>query len=193
MDIEEKENTGISFKDVHQEKGVFRGYSFSDCTFTKCRFERVDFTGSAFFDCVFNHCELSLTTIVNASLRDVQFKDCKLVGIDFTKCDPSLFRIGFDTCLIDTCNFSSLKLKQTRFIRSIIRESRFIETILQEADFEDSDLEQTLFHQCDLEKANFSDAKNYSINPLTNKIKGAIFSLPEAVSLLKDLGICLTN
>lgn len=193
MDIEEKENTGIAFKDVHQENEAFRGYSFSDCTFTKCRFERADFTGSAFFDCVFDHCELSLSTIINASLRDVQFKDCKLVGMDFTKCDPSLLHIGFDKCLIDTCNFSSLKLKQTRFIRSIIRESRFIETILQEADFEDSDLEQTLFHQCDLEKANFSDAKNYSINPLTNKIKGAMFSLPEAVSLLKDLGICLTN
>lgn len=73
----------------------------------------------------------------------------------------------------------------------MLRESRFVESNLSEAHFEHSYLEQTLLHQCNLEKANFTNARNYSIDPTTNNIKGAVFSLPEAVSLLKSLGIKL--
>ena len=62
-------------------------------------------------------------------------------------------------------------------------------TFLVEADFAGSDLERALFKGCDLEKANFIGAKNYSIDVTANTIKGARFSLPEAISLFAALGI----
>ena len=58
--------------------------------------------------------------------------------------------------------------------------------------FADVDLSGTLFHQADLRKANFRGAKNYSLDVRTNKVEGAKFSFPEAISLLSSFGIDLT-
>ncbi len=82
-------------------------------------------------------------------------------------------------------------MKNTPFLKSMVRETRFIETLLTGARFDESDLEHTLFHQCNLEGASFKNARNYFIDPTTNKLKGASFSLPEAISLLTNLGITL--
>jgi len=180
-----------SFKDLELKSEALKGYSFEDCLFTKCRFTEIDFSHAEFADCKFTHCELNLPKLTGCSLRGVVFEDCKLVGVDFTKCNFTFFEIAFQGCLMDVCNFSSLKLKRLPFLRCEIRDSRFIESVLPEANFEGSNLEGTIFHQTNLEKANFMNARNYSIDPMTNKLKGAIFSLPEAVSLLTGLGIKL--
>ena len=185
------ETTKEIYKDQLFDANTLHDRSFVDCQFQNCRFDKANLTGSTFSDCQFNHCEITLPNLMNCGFRGATFTECKLIGVDFTKGDPSFFRLAFERCLIDTCNFSSLKLKSTTFVRSTIRESRFIQTTLNEANFDGTDLEHTLFHECDLEKASFVNARNYTINPTTNKVKGATFSLPEAVSLLSNLGITL--
>ncbi|MEI7512104.1 MAG: pentapeptide repeat-containing protein [Candidatus Uhrbacteria bacterium] len=157
--------------------------------FSNLKLHNEDLTSSDFTDCVFDHCEIVLAKFTDCGLRNVTFKDCKLVGIDFTKCKTNFFEVSFKDSLVDTCNFSALKLKRIPFLHCTLRETRFVGTTLTEADFEDSDLEGALFHQCNLEKANFKNAKNYSIDPTTNTLKGATFSLPEAISLLLKLNI----
>lgn len=82
-------------------------------------------------------------------------------------------------------------MKNTYFSGSKIKESHFTDTALMCANFEDVDLTGTLFHNCDLSKADFSKAINYDIDPRTNKIKKAQFSLPEAVGLLRGFEITI--
>ncbi len=177
------------FKGLNVSDEVLRGASFSDCTFTQCRFHNVDFTGVTFTDCVFDHTEISLPKLTNCGLHGVAFHGCKLVGADFSRCSTQFLNVSFKDTLIDTCNFSLLKLIRTPFLHCTIRESRFVSTNLTEADFDGSDLEGTIFNQCDLQKARFHNAKHYSIDPSTNRVKGATFSLPDAFSLLSGLGI----
>lgn len=185
------EYTDQTFETIELEDASWAGKTFTNCRFVRCRFIRMNLTGALLSDCVFDHSELSLPLVTGCGMRQVSFEECKLVGVDFTKCNVNLFGISFKQSLIDTCNFSSLKLKKTPFLNCTIRDSRFIQSLLNEADFSGSDLERTLFHQCELEKANFIRAKNYSIDPMTSKVAGAKFSLPEAVSLLTSLGITL--
>lgn len=52
-----------------------------------------------------------------------------------------------------------------------------------------NDFKNTLFGNSNLIKADFTNSTNYTINVLENKVQGAKFSLPEAVSLLHGVGI----
>lgn len=83
-------------------------------------------------------------------------------------------------------------MKNCSFSGSKIKECQFTNTLLNGADFCDVDLSGSIFHHCDLSKADFSTATNYDIDPLTNKIKKAQFSLPEAAGLLRGFDILLT-
>ena len=80
-------------------------------------------------------------------------------------------------------------MKNATFNGSKLKECYFTNTCLNGADFGSVDLSGTLFHNCDLCKADFSSAINYTIDPQTNKIKKAKFSLPEAMGLLRSFEI----
>ncbi len=83
-------------------------------------------------------------------------------------------------------------MKNASFKGSNLKENYFTGTSLISADFTDVDLSGTIFHNCDLSKADFSSATQYDIDPQTNKIKKAKFSLPEAVGLLRAFDIIIT-
>lgn len=82
-------------------------------------------------------------------------------------------------------------MKNASFCGSKVKESHFTNTLLNSADFGDVDLSGTVFHNSDLSKADFSRAMNYNVDPMTNKIKKAKFSLPEAVGLLRGFDITI--
>jgi len=159
--------------------------------FKKCDFLDCDLGGTDFLECVFEDCNLRLSTFVGSSFKDVKFLNSKLVGIDFTRCNTGFLEFSFSRCSIDACNFSSLPMTKTVFEKCFISECIFGGTDLRKAEFTDCDLKGTLFHEAKMAEVDFSSAKNYSINPITNNIKGAKFSLPEAVSLLQAFGIKL--
>ena len=69
----------------------------------------------------------------------------------------------------------------------------FREADLSRADFSGTDLSNSLFSKTDLSGADFSQARNYHLDPGQNKLKGAKFSLPEAMSLLYAMEIDLVN
>jgi uncharacterized protein YjbI with pentapeptide repeats len=121
----------------------------------------------------------------------VQFSGCKIIGVDFFKCEKVFFSANFENCLLHYCNFSDLNMKNVRFNGSKIKESHFTNTCLSNADFNGAELSGTIFHNSDLRKADFSGATQYSIDPGTNKIKKAKFSLPEVVGLLHGLDIII--
>lgn len=166
---------------------------YTRCRFEGCDFTQTDFTGSRFLECSMKGCNLSLTKFDGARLQDLKMEDCKLVGVNFCKCDPLFLSLGFKTCVLDTVNFSDLELKGTVFIECIIRETYFTNCKLAGANFARCDLKGSTFHNADLKGADFRGAINYAINPLTNQLKNARFSQPEAFALLHHLGIILDS
>ncbi len=106
------------------------------------------------------------------------------MGAEFFKCEKKLFSLDFIGCSLQYCNFAELPMKRGKFVNSTLKECHFTETNLTETEFTDSDLTKTQFHNCNLSKADFSKAMNYSIDPSTNKMAKAKFSLPEAAKLL---------
>jgi fluoroquinolone resistance protein len=69
----------------------------------------------------------------------------------------------------------------------------FSKAKLKSANFSKTDLSETNFNNADCEKASFSDAKEYYIDPSITKLKDAVFSFPEALSLLHSFEIKIDN
>jgi len=162
---------------------------FSRCTFKSCDFGESKFNSALFIDSVFICCNLTNVKVDNCSFRGVVFEDCKMVNVAFTAINPFLLDWVFKGCKVEFCNFGGLKLKHSRFIDSSIRGTEFINVDLEKADFAGSDLQGSRFHNAVLEDANFVGARNYYIDPTSNRLKKAKFSVPEVLSLLAAFDI----
>ncbi len=146
-------------------------------------------SGVLFIDCGFSHCNLSLVQLVKTCFRDVVFKDCKLWGLHFEHADPFGFSVVFDHCSLHHTSFYHMKLKKMNFAGCSLREVDFAEADLGGAGFGGCDLAGAVFDHTNLEKADFRTAVNYSIDPATNKIKRARFSVGGIAGLLDRLDI----
>lgn len=179
------------FKSEDYSKKSFEYHSFINCSFNNCNFSESLLWNAKFCSCTFTGCNFSLVKLDGSRMQDVQFIDCKIVGAEFFKCERAFFSTCFKNCLLHYCNFSDLNMKNTAFTESKLKENYFTNASLNGADFSETDLSGTIFHNCDLSKADFSSAKCYDIDPRTNKIKKAKFSLPEVVGLLRGLDIII--
>lgn len=182
---------GQSFKSEDFSKKLLDNYSFTDCSFQSCNFTECLLRNAWFCSCTFVGCNLSLVKLDGCRMQGAHFKDCKIVGAEFFKCENNFFSSSFKNSLLHYCNFSDLNMKNTAFNGSKLLENYFTNTCLTGADFSDVDLSGTVFHNCDLSKADFSSATQYVIDPQTNKMKKAKFSLPEAVGLLFGFDITI--
>lgn len=84
-----------------------------------------------------------------------------------------------------------MNLTKVKFEKCSLKESVFSNSKLQKVKFSECDLSQCQFHQSDLSYADFSTSRNYFMSADSNKLHQAVFSLPEAVSLLANLDIKL--
>lgn len=168
------------------KKSVFDEVTFENCHFVESNWQQAQFNG-----CRFKNCNLSLIDLTGCRLQQAVFEECKIVGLNFYKCEKIL-HLSFHKSILQTCNFTDLKLKGTSFAGSKIREVYFTGTDLSEANFTHTDLLGTVFHQCNLTKADFRNAQNYAIDLQTNNAKKAHFSLPEATDLLKCFDITIS-
>jgi len=78
-----------------------------------------------------------------------------------------------------------LKLPGCEFIKCNVKECYFLNTNLSSSDFSGSDLLLSEFNDCNLSKCDFSNATNYSFDLKKNVVKGAKFSVPEVMELLR--------
>jgi len=182
-------HAGKKFESVSFAGRDLAGHTFEDCVFSSCHFIEVPLARVAFVSCAFRQSELSLVKIENTTLNSVRFEGCKLIGLNFADCNKFGFLPDFSDCLLDSSVFYSNCLKKGRFLECTIRNCDFIECDMREADFSDSTLESSTFQKCNLEKADFRSSSDYSIDPLTNRLSKARFTLPEAQSFLGFLGI----
>lgn len=82
-----------------------------------------------------------------------------------------------------------MKIKNTRFKNSNLSEVDFTEANLTSAVFDICELHAAKFENTILEKADLRTARNYSIDPIVNKIKKAKFSVHGIVGLLDKYDI----
>jgi len=164
------------------------GASFRGCTFRNSNFLHAQLADCRFDDCRFEDSDLSLARLRGTVLSDVTFASCKLVGVDWSDASGICLSVEFAGCVLDDCAFPKLSLRRLKVVNCTVRRSDFVECDLSEADFSGSDLEGARFQNCNLRGADFASALNYTIDLRANDAKDAVFSLPEAVSLLTSLG-----
>jgi fluoroquinolone resistance protein len=185
MDFREKEQFDQVIQDIDFSGQSLQGYSFEDCHFINCNFTGARLLGVSLGTTTFDSCNFSSTDITRAKLTNVRFTGCKLMGINFSIVHTMLFSVSFDACRIQHCIFENLKLSGLEAEGNEILETDFTGCNLQKARFGGSDLRGSQFVDNDLKEADFRSASNYSIDPTQNQVKGARFSLPEAVGLLE--------
>lgn len=177
--LEDKTFTNVDFA----ENGL-PAKEFEHCTFSQCNFLECDLSNIIFSECRLENCDFSMTTLNNTAFQKVHFADCKMLGLRFDHCNPFLFAVTFEKCLLNFSSFYKVNLKATSFVGCMLQEVEFTETNLTSASFDECDLGGAIFEYANLEKADFRTASNFSIHPETNSIKQARFSSHNLAGLL---------
>lgn len=189
-------NTKATFSNLRWTEQAVDGAHYDECVFDHCVFNGSSFTHCQFVSCRFVGCDLSNLVVTASRFRDASFESTKLLGIDWTKADAmrdphANTALRFTDCVLDLCNFFGLNLRSARFERCEAAEVTFTEADLRDALFRRTNLARARFHNSNLERADFREAMNYTIDPRANKVKGARFTLPEAVALLRGLDVII--
>jgi len=167
---------GKIFENINYSEKKLSGREFVNCVFKNCNFTTSDLSNNNFEDCTFQSCNFSLTIFRNTGLRTVKFIGCKLMGIDFSVINSFSFSVVFQDNILDYSSFFQCKMKKTNFTDCSLKQVDFGETDLSMAVFKNCDLALASFVRTNLEKTDFRTARNYSLDPEQNKVKGAKFS-----------------
>jgi fluoroquinolone resistance protein len=189
---------GRTFRGLNLCGERLRGLEFRDCRFMNCALAEAPLVECRLIDCRFRDCDLSLADLAGTSLHGVRFEACKLIGIDWTAArwgaPIGLFgAIEWRRCVLDYATFAALALPRATLTDSLVREADFSGTDLTGANLSGCDLSGSRFERTNLTGADLTRATGYVIAAPRNTIKGARFSLPEAMSLLYALDIELLD
>lgn len=179
-----------------QGKQIF-SCKFFDCQFRDCSFTESVFRKCKFVNSSFINCDASLIQVQESAFSFVSFKDAKVLGVNWAQADwsaPGLgLPIGFIRSRISYSTFIGLSLSGIKIIDCAAIEVDFREADLSQADFSGTDLSKSLFKDTNLTGADLSQARNYDIDPGQNVLRGAKFSMPEAISLLYSMDIEISD
>lgn len=168
---------------------------FYECVFVGCAFREARFQRCKFHECAFHDCDLSLSDVTDCSFIDARFEDSQVIGVNWALAlwerAGLLNTVRFKNCVLTYSTFIGLTLHELQVIDCVARDVDFSEAVLKGADFSGTDLSESRFTGTDLSGADLSRARNYTIDATLNTLKGAKFSLPEAMSLLYSLDIVI--
>lgn len=174
----------ITFDEKNPACGIYE-----ECTFIHCNMNNADLSGVTFRNCLFEGCDLSLARLRETGFQEIRFANCKLLGMQFCDCRKLLLEFEFESCLLKLSVFNKLVIKNTRFTDCNLQEADFTGTDLTGTVFTNCDLMRATFEHTTLEEADLRSAYNFSINPETNRIRKARFSLTGVTGLLDVYGI----
>jgi uncharacterized protein YjbI with pentapeptide repeats len=195
---QQKEYSFEEFKKVVMKNDQFNQKEFGSCTFIKCAFNETIFQDCSFHDCVFKGCDLSLVRLKGCSFTNTRFEDSQVIGVNWTETSwatskVALTPVDFFGCVINYSTFMGLNLKKAVMSKCTARDVSFEEANLTQANCTFTDFMNSRFMRTNLTGADFTGAKNYEIAASLNTLKKTKFSLPEAMSLLYNLDITLTE
>ncbi|WP_367867862.1 pentapeptide repeat-containing protein [Pedobacter sp. WC2423] len=183
----DKRFENINYEDKHLVSRYFEG-----CTFYKSIIKGCLFEDCTFNNCTFEECDISLIKFKDTFISNLAVINCKAIGILwYDTLNP--FSINAKNSMLSYSSFFGKNLKKIRLTNCTAREVDFSNCNLSSADFSGTDFLGSTFSGTDLRMANFTAAQNYQIDPSGNKIKGAIFQLPAAISFLDSLGIKIVD
>ena len=170
---------------------------FEECVFEDCQFNETLFQYCRFVDCTFRRCDLSLAGFPDSRFSKTTFAESKCIGINWAQ---SMWEmgglgkpIGFENCTLNYGVFIGMDCEGIEFKGCQAVEVDFREANLARTNFQGTDLLRALFQNSDLTGADFSRARNYTIDPRENKLAGGKFALPDALGLLTPLQIKLID
>ena len=185
------------FRGLSIDGNTFYAGEFTSCKFINCSFQETVFERCRFASCLFSNCDLSLSKIPGTVFVDTSFEASKIIGVNWAQADWPETAVGtpikFSKSALNHSTFIGLRLQGLRVLDCTAVNVDFREADLSQADFSGSDLSESLFLHTNLSQADLSQARNYLIDPGANDLKKAIFSLPEAISLLYSMDIVLTG
>ncbi|WP_317166722.1 pentapeptide repeat-containing protein [Chryseobacterium defluvii] len=132
---------------------------------------------------------LSMARLFKTAFRDVMFKECKMFGLQFSDCNEFGLSFKFEGCSLNNSTFYKTAIKKTVFKNSKLHEVDFEECDASGSVFANCDLAGAIFENTNLGKADFRTSFNYSIDPGSNLLKKAKFSLSGVYGLLYKLDI----
>ncbi len=186
-----------TFEDANLNSTRLVASQFQNCSFIHCSFVETILLDCRFVDCNFKDCDMSLLDVPGSMFSGIKFEDTKLIGINWThgNWETNLLQepLSFNRCVLNHSTFIGLTLKEIQIKDCIASDVDFREADLTRSGFRGTDLAESLFSNTNLTKADLSQARNYTISPQENTLKGAKFSLPEAMSLLYSLDIKLID
>ncbi|SDB88197.1 pentapeptide repeat-containing protein [Williamwhitmania taraxaci] len=168
-----------------------RSREFLRCTFKGCDFSGSNFSYNHFSDCVFEYCNISLLKLVGTSLCNVVFRECKLLGVNFSDSEDFLFSVRFEGGVLDFSTFANKKMPKTHFLNVSMKSVDFTRANLQGSLFENTNLEEAVFSKTVLKDCNLLTAFNYTIDPESNPMAKARFSLYGVAGLLEKYRISI--
>ncbi len=178
-------NLNYSKKDLHDK-------SFYNCTFKKCTFLETILSECTFEKCIFTECDLSLAKFNHAAFIDGRFESSKMIGINWIHASSGLpLSVDFFKCILNYSVFMGLSLCKQNMIECTAKEVDFTDANLTGTKCNFTDFSGSRFLNTNLTQTDFSDAINYVIDPNHNKLKKTIFSIPEAMGLLRGFDIIL--
>jgi uncharacterized protein YjbI with pentapeptide repeats len=178
------------FASLACQDAELKDIEFFQCRFDGCQFLRSTFRHCRFEQCVFEKCDLSLLKVPESSFIGVRFLHAKMLGIDWTQAATPL-TLAHQGCNISHSTFTRLSLQRMEMVECVAREVDLTGTNLTRANLGKTDFLGSRFVDTNLSYADFSKAVNYAIDPTKNRLNRAVFSLPEAVSLLSAFDIVL--
>lgn len=191
-----KEYCGETFSKIERTGEELSGLLFEDCLFTGCRLTDTLVRSCRFTGCRFENCKVAAPKFQGVQMLSCDFDHCDLSGVDWSALmDQRKLEMGFlpfdslKDCSLRHCVFFGLDLKGFDFSKADLSGAVFDGCNLKGASFAQCRLQGTSFAQNDLSEGDFRGATEYFFSLEGNRVKGAKFSLPEAVNLLAALGI----
>lgn len=185
---------GLTFTNLSLRAARLERVELEECVFERCTIAESTFYRCRLTACRFVRCDLSLLEVPNCLFAGVRFEQTKAIGVDWTKAGTTaaartMMSLSFDACVLDYSSFFGLSLRHGTLTRCSAKEADFAEADLRAAACTGTDFAGAKFLHTNLEGADFTGAANYAIDPTANRVKGARFSLPEAVALLRGFEI----
>ena len=173
-----------TFSSSNLENQRLENAEYENCQFIDCNFNQHDFSNIIFNECTFKTCNLSMVSMSKTALRSVSFIECRLTGIEFQDCNPFLFAIHCEGCPMEFSTFVQMDLKRSTFSDCQLINVDFTGADLSGLELRGCDLYDAIFESTILEDCNFINARNYTIHPDKNKLKGSRHSIHQVRGLL---------
>ncbi|MCF0050027.1 pentapeptide repeat-containing protein [Dyadobacter sp. LJ53] len=181
-DLEVIENKDFSIEDLTET-------SYEQVKFLNCAFS--DLSGIDFIDCIFQDCNMSNASVKNCKISDIEFINCKLLGVNFSESKDFAFAARFENCILDYAIFEQKKLNKSAFSNCKIHGADFTQADLSKSKFYNCDFWDAVFANTNLAGVDFSNSKNFTIDPTSNNIRKAKFLSSDLAGLLTKFDIII--